>query len=76
MKETAPLWSMRGRSEYSHIETVPGPGTYSPSTSMMHTSPNYRVATSKRKGLAEISLTPGPGTYSPSKTRDTPSWTL
>ena len=28
MKETAPLWSMRGRIQSTPIETVPGPGTY------------------------------------------------
>ena len=76
MKETAPLWSMRGRTQPTQIETVPGPGTYSPTNSMMHTNPQYRVGTSLRKGLAEMSLTPGPGSYSPGKTRETPSWTL
>lgn len=76
MKETAPLWTMRGRSNYVHTEKVPGPGTYSPTDSMMMTSPKYRLGTAPRKDLAELSLTPGPGTYSPSKYPDTPSWTM
>ena len=67
---------MRGRNGYTHTESVPGPGAYSPTSTMMHASPNYRLGTSKRKGLAEVSLTPGPGTYSPARTQDTPSWTL
>jgi Sperm-tail PG-rich repeat len=76
MKETAPLWSMRGRSAYKHTEKVPGPGTYSPLDVMMQTSPKYRVGTAKRKSLAENSFTPGPGAYSPIKSRDMPSWTM
>ncbi|OMJ89849.1 hypothetical protein SteCoe_7931 [Stentor coeruleus] len=76
MKETAPLWTMRGRNKYVHTEKVPGPGTYSPTDSMMMTSPKYRLGTAPRKDLAELLLTPGPGTYSPSKYPDTPSWTI
>jgi hypothetical protein len=73
MKETAPLWSMRGRINYNQIETIPGPGAYSPTSSMMYTSPQYRVGTARRRDLAEISLTPGPGAYSPGKSLETPS---
>jgi hypothetical protein len=76
MKETAPLWSMRGRSGYDHKEAFPGPGTYSPTNSMMHTSPNYRVGTAARKSLAELTLTPGPGAYSPFVSTDAPRWTM
>jgi hypothetical protein len=76
MKETAPLWSIRGRSNYTHKEVVPGPGSYSPTNSMMHTSPNYRVGTAPRRSLAESSLTPGPGAYTPAVGPDTPKWTM
>jgi Sperm-tail PG-rich repeat len=76
MKETAPLWSFRGRNQYIHTEQVPGPGSYSLSNSVMHASPNYRLGTAKRQDLAEVPLTPGPGAYSPFRSLDTPSWTL
>ena len=78
MKETAPLWSIRGRSNYTHKEVMPGPGpgSYSPTNSMMHTSPNYRVGTAPRRSLAESSLTPGPGAYTPAVGPDTPKWTM
>ena len=76
MKATAPLWSIRGRNNYTHSEVVPGPGSYSPSNSMMHTSPNYRVGTAPRPSFAESSLTPGPGAYSLAVGPDTPKWTM
>ena len=76
MKETAPLWSMRGRSTYTHSENIPGPGSYSPTDTVLLSSPKYRVGTAPRRSLAELTLTPGPGAYSPSKSTDTPSWTM
>lgn len=76
MKQTAPSWSIRGRSAYSRTERIPGPGSYSPNNSVLQSSPNYRVGTAKRKPLADFSFTPGPGAYSPFKTVDTPSWSL
>ena len=76
MKETAPFWSFRGRNTYTHNEKIPGPGTYSPNNSMMHSSPQYRLGTSIRKGLAGNSFTPGPGSYTPSKHSDTPVWSM
>lgn len=76
MKETAPLWSMRGRISNNKIDSFPGPGAYSPTNSVMFQPPNYRVGTAPRKSLAELSLTPGPGTYTPSKSIEAPCWTM
>jgi Sperm-tail PG-rich repeat len=76
MKESAPFWSIRGRNFYSHSESVPGPGAYSPTTSILLTSPNYRVGTSQRKSLGSKNLTPGPGAYSPKSGVNAPSWSL
>ena len=76
MKETAPLWSFRSRNESNRVETVPGPGAYTPTNAVLQTSPNYRVGTSKRKELAEKSLTPGPGSYNFNNSKEAPSWTL
>ena len=76
MKETAPFWSFRGRSAYTHSEKNPGPGTYSPTASVMHASPKYGVGTSLRKSLDHASFTPGPGAYTLSQHSDTPVWTM
>ena len=73
MKESAPFWSFSGRNCYSHLESVPGPGTYSPTSVDLQKSPNYHVGTSQRKSLDYINLTPGPGSYSPRRGVDTPS---
>ena len=76
MKETAPLWTMRGRLSQNKTDSFPGPGTYSPTNAYLLQQPNYRLGTSLRKSLAEISLTPGPGAYSPSKSIEAPCWTM
>ena len=76
MKESAPFWSFRGRNFYSHAESVPGPGAYSPTSIDLTKSPNYRVGTSQRKPLGYENSTPGPGSYSPRRGVDTPSWSL
>ena len=74
MKESAPFWSMKGRNFYSHLESVPGPGAYSPTTtSVLIKSPNYRLGTSKRVPLANENANPGPGAYSPQSRTTTPA---
>ena len=76
MKESAPFWSMRGRTAHKHADNIPGPGAYSPTGSVMASSPKYRVGTSQRTPLSGENINPGPGTYSPRKGADSPSWTL
>jgi hypothetical protein len=76
MKETAPFWSIRGRITYIHSEKIPGPGTYSPSSSTLQSSPRYRLGTSQRAPLSPNPKTPGPGAYSFVLGAETPSWTL
>lgn len=76
MKESAPLWSFRGRHLNPHLEIVPGPGAYYPTDTTLLSSPKYKVGTSQRRPLADPNLTPGPGAYSPRSTLSAPSWSL
>jgi Sperm-tail PG-rich repeat len=65
MRKTSPAWSFRGRSLEGVSESLPGPGSYSPSH--IESTPSFRIGTSKRLESNIKFSNPGPGKYNPEK---------